>query len=70
MLFGKEHTQRYKETGGEVGHDWQGTQTLLLTTTGARRGEPRELPLIYGRSGDDYLIVASKGGADSRPRGT
>jgi hypothetical protein len=34
MLFGEQHTQRYKETGGDVGHDWQGTQTLLLTTTG------------------------------------
>ena len=70
MLFGKEHTQRYSETGGEVGHDWQGTQTLLLTTTGRKSGEPRELPLIYGRSGDDFLIVASNGGATSRPRGT
>ena len=43
MLFGREHTQRYKETDGEVGHDWQGTQTLLLTTTGRKSGEPREL---------------------------
>ena len=67
MLFGKEHTQRYKETDGEVGHDWQGTQTLLLTTTGRKSGEPRELPLIYGRSGDDLLVVASKGGADAPP---
>ena len=38
MLFGREHTQRYKETNGEVGHDWQGTQTLLLTTTGSQVG--------------------------------
>jgi deazaflavin-dependent oxidoreductase (nitroreductase family) len=67
MLFGREHTEQYKETGGEVGHEWQGTQTLLLTTTGRRSGEPRELPLIYGRRGDDYLIVASKGGADAPP---
>jgi deazaflavin-dependent oxidoreductase (nitroreductase family) len=67
MLFGDEHTQRYKETDGEVGHDWQGTQTLLLTTTGRKSGEPRELPLIYGRSGDDFLIVASKGGSDQPP---
>jgi deazaflavin-dependent oxidoreductase (nitroreductase family) len=67
MLFGAEHTRRYRETGGEEGHDWQGTQTLLLTTTGRKSGEPRELPLIYGRSGDDYLIVASKGGADEPP---
>jgi len=67
MLFGKEHTAKYRETGGEVGHDWQGTQTLLLTTKGRKSGEPRELPLIYGKSGDDYLIVASKGGADAPP---
>jgi deazaflavin-dependent oxidoreductase (nitroreductase family) len=67
MLFGKEHVDRYRETGGEEGHDWRGTQTLLLTTKGRRSGEPRELPLIYGRNGDDYLIVASKGGADAPP---
>ena len=67
MLFGDEHTQRYKETDGEVGHDWQGTKCLLLTTKGRKSGEPRELPLIYGKSGDDYLIVASKGGADAPP---
>ena len=34
MLFGREHIRRYKETDGEKGHDWQGTETLLLTTTG------------------------------------
>ena len=67
MLFGEAHTQKYKETGGQEGHDWQGTQTLLLTTKGRKSGEPRELPLIYGKSGDDYLIVASKGGADAPP---
>jgi deazaflavin-dependent oxidoreductase (nitroreductase family) len=67
MLFGKEHTQRYRETDGAEGHDWQGTQTLLLTTTGRKSGEPRELPLIYAKHGDDYLIVASKGGADEPP---
>jgi deazaflavin-dependent oxidoreductase (nitroreductase family) len=67
MLFGEEHTRKYKETGGQEGHDWQGTQTLLLTTKGRKSGEPRELPLIYGKSGDDYLIVASKGGADKPP---
>ncbi|HWK27901.1 MAG TPA: nitroreductase family deazaflavin-dependent oxidoreductase [Solirubrobacter sp.] len=66
-LFGAEHTARYRETGGAEGHDWQGTQVLLLTTKGRKSGELRELPLIYGRSGDDYLIVASKGGADEPP---
>jgi deazaflavin-dependent oxidoreductase (nitroreductase family) len=67
MLFGKEHVQRYRETDGEVGHDWQGTHALLLTTTGRRSGEPRVAPLIYGVNGDDFLVVASKGGADAPP---
>ena len=66
-LFGQEHVARYRETAGEEGHDWQGTKALLLTTTGRRSGEPRELPLIYGRHGDDYLVVASKGGAPEHP---
>ena len=67
MLFGQEHVERYRATDGEEGHEWQGTQALLLTTTGRKSGEPRTTPLIYGRSGDDYLIVASKGGADTPP---
>ncbi len=67
QLFGQDHVRRYRETGGEVGHDWQGTQTLLLTTTGRQSGKERTTPLIYGRAGDNYLIVASKGGADQPP---
>ena len=66
-LFGDEHVRRYRETGGEVGHDWEGTQTLILTTTGRKSGEQRDNALIYGRSGDAYLVVASKGGADEDP---
>jgi deazaflavin-dependent oxidoreductase (nitroreductase family) len=67
MLFGKEHVDRYVETDGADGHEWQGTQTLLLTTIGRKSGEERVAPLIYGRAGDDYLIVASKGGAPEPP---
>ncbi len=68
MLFGQEHVERYIETDGAEGHEWQpGVYTLLLTTTGRRSGEPFTTPLIYVRDGDDYLIVASKGGADSHP---
>ncbi len=37
MLFGQEHVQRYIETDGAEGHDWRGTTTLILTTTGRRR---------------------------------
>jgi deazaflavin-dependent oxidoreductase (nitroreductase family) len=67
MLFGQEHVQRYVDTDGEEGHEWQGTNTLILTTTGRRSGAERHNALIYGRHGDDYLVVASKGGAPEPP---
>jgi deazaflavin-dependent oxidoreductase (nitroreductase family) len=66
-LFGQEHVDRYRATDGEEGHEWQDTVTLLLTTKGRKSGDSRTTPLIYGRSGDDYLVVASKGGADKPP---
>lgn len=68
MLFGKEHVQRYQETDGEVGHDWNNTTTLLLTTKGRKSGKRYTTPLIYQRFGDDYLVVASKGGAPEHPQ--
>lgn len=67
MLFGQEHVDRYRATDGAEGHDWNGTQTLLLTTKGRHSGEPRTTPLIYGRDGDAFVIVASKGGTDEQP---
>lgn len=66
-LFGQEHVERYIATDGEEGHDWQGTTVLILTTRGRRSGEQRSTPLIYGTSGDKYMVVASKGGADQPP---
>jgi deazaflavin-dependent oxidoreductase (nitroreductase family) len=68
MLFGQEHVDRYRATDGEEGHEWQGTQTLLLTTTGRKSGEPRTSPLIYAPHGDGaYTVVASKGGWPAPP---
>jgi deazaflavin-dependent oxidoreductase (nitroreductase family) len=61
-MFGQEHVERYRETDGEEGHDWQGTAVLLLTTTGRKSGKQRTTPLIYRRHGDAYLVVASNGG--------
>ena len=66
-LFGEEHVRRYRETDGEVGYIWNGVPTLLLTTTGRRTGEPTTTPLIFGRDGDGYVIVASQGGKPEHP---
>jgi deazaflavin-dependent oxidoreductase (nitroreductase family) len=62
-----DHTRRYVESDGADGHLWNGVPTLVLTTTGRRSGQPRRNALIYGRDGDDYLVVASRGGDDHDP---
>jgi deazaflavin-dependent oxidoreductase (nitroreductase family) len=67
-LFGEEHVERYRDTGGEVGHIWKrGAKTLLLTTRGRKSGRSTTTPLIYETDGDNYVIVASKGGAPDHP---
>ena len=66
-LLGAEHVRRYQETGGEVGYLWNGVPALLLTTTGRKSGLPRTTALIFARRGEDYLVVASQGGAPTHP---
>jgi len=66
-LLGEDHVRRYRETDGEVGYDWNGAPSLLLTTTGRQSGEPRTQPLIFARDGDDLLVVASVGGGPKHP---
>ena len=61
------HTRTYLASGGIEGHERDGVRTLVLATTGRRTGTPRRTCLIYGTSGDDYVVVASKGGAEQDP---
>jgi deazaflavin-dependent oxidoreductase (nitroreductase family) len=64
---GTVHAAIYRATGGRVGHHAGGQTNLLLTTTGRRSGEPRTVPLTYMADGDDFVLVASNGGADRHP---
>lgn len=61
------HDAIYKKSGGRFGHKNLGVPCLLLHSTGRRSGEPRSNSLVYARDGNDYLIVASNGGADNNP---
>lgn len=73
----REHLRRYVATGGADGHMWNlpwvdpagppDAPTLLLTTIGRRSGRARRTPLIYGRDGDRFVVVASAGGAPTHP---
>jgi deazaflavin-dependent oxidoreductase (nitroreductase family) len=67
-LFGKEHVERYRATGGAEGFEWQnGTTILLLTTTGRKSGKRYTSPLIFREHEGRYVVVASKGGAPDAP---
>ena len=66
-LIGDAHVKAYRETNGEQGYLWNGAPILLLTTTGRKSGEARTSALIFGRDGDDLLLVASQGGAPTHP---
>jgi deazaflavin-dependent oxidoreductase (nitroreductase family) len=71
----KDHLARYIATDGGDGYLWDATlgggtgmvPTLLLTTVGRKSGKPMTMPLIFGRAGPDYVVVASKGGAPAHP---
>jgi deazaflavin-dependent oxidoreductase (nitroreductase family) len=69
------HTLEYLRSGGTRGHFWDFTPVggypitpcLLLETFGAKSGERRLAPLIYGVTDGAFVIVASKGGAPHHP---
>jgi deazaflavin-dependent oxidoreductase (nitroreductase family) len=67
QLFGEEHVRAYRETGGERGYEWRGTEILLLTTTGRRSGQQRTMPLIHRADEGRWVVVASKGGWPANP---
>ncbi len=62
------HTAIYKATDGRIGHHFPGTPpTLLLDHVGAKSGMHRTSPLVYGRDGQNLVLVASKGGYPQNP---
>jgi deazaflavin-dependent oxidoreductase (nitroreductase family) len=73
--WAKEHLEKYLSSGGAEGHILDltsvGGQALtthcLIKVTGRKSGKVHVTPLIYGNTGGEIVIVASKGGADTNP---
>jgi F420H(2)-dependent quinone reductase len=62
------HVALYRASGGRLGHKPPGLPPmLLLDHVGARSGVRRTMPLVYTRAGEDYVLVASKGGYPRHP---
>lgn len=57
----------FRARGGKVGGYHATMQLLLLTTTGARTGQRRSVPLTYVPDGDRYIVTAGNAGSDQHP---
>jgi deazaflavin-dependent oxidoreductase (nitroreductase family) len=65
--FNRHLIEEYRANGGTVTGLFAGAPLLLLTSIGARSGQPRTNPLAYSRDGDRLVVIASKGGAPTNP---
>lgn len=57
----------YEDTGGREGNTQGGKPVIILWTKGRRSGSVRKSPLMRVKSGDQYAVVASMGGAPKHP---
>ena len=64
--FNQKTIAEFHEKKGRGVGMW-GDHVLLMTAEGAKSADAITTPLVYGREGDDYIIVASKGGAPKHP---
>jgi deazaflavin-dependent oxidoreductase (nitroreductase family) len=65
--FNRGVIEEFRSHGGRVSGAFADTPMLLLTTTGARSGEPRTTPVAYLRDGERLIVFASKAGAPENP---
>jgi deazaflavin-dependent oxidoreductase (nitroreductase family) len=56
-----------RANGRPSGGPMAGKPLMILTTTGARSGQPREAIVTFTRDADRFVIAASKGGAPTNP---
>ena len=59
--------EEFRTNDGTVGGQFEGADLLLLTTTGAKSGQPRLAPLAYLEIDGKLIIVGSKGGYEKSP---
>ena len=65
--FNQKIIAEFRANGGQVGGQFANATLLLLTTIGAKSGQPRTNPVAYTTDGDHLIIIASKGGAPTNP---
>ncbi|HEX5848226.1 MAG TPA: nitroreductase family deazaflavin-dependent oxidoreductase [Rubrobacter sp.] len=61
------HSGVYRATGGKLLGRMGKSPILILNTVGRKTGKKRATPLLYAVDGEDFVIIASKGGTPSHP---
>lgn len=65
--FNEKLIAEFRANKGELSGQMAGRKLILLTTTGARSGQPRTTVLGFGKEGENYVVVASNRGAPADP---
>ncbi|MGR4883272.1 nitroreductase/quinone reductase family protein [Streptomyces sp. LARHCF249] len=66
--FNQAVIEEFRANAGRVGGPFEGSELILLTTTGARSGKPHTVPLGFVQDGSgELLVVGSAAGADRHP---
>ena len=65
--FNNSIADEFRANDGKVGGQFEGADLLLLTTTGAKSGQPRVSPLAYFRIDGKLLIIGSFAGVRRQP---
>jgi deazaflavin-dependent oxidoreductase (nitroreductase family) len=65
----REQVELYESSGGTKGTTLRdtGLPCILFTHTGSKTGSIRKTPLMRVKDGDNYVLVASVGGAPNDP---
>ena len=62
-----DQVRRYEASGGVDGGGMNGLRVVIVTHRGHKTGAIRKTPLMRVKDGDNYILVASLGGAENNP---
>ena len=63
----RNQVELYESSGGTEGTSLNGLAVIIVTNKGRKTGAIRKTPLMRVSDGDNYVLVASRGGAPTHP---
>ena len=63
----RNQVELYESSGGTEGTSLNGLAVIIVTNKGRKTGAIRKTPLMRAADGDNYVLVASRGGAPTHP---